>query len=113
MLLILNFINSLLMTSKNRMVLYIRNSIYHNIFNTLFKIHPPKGRKICEKSNSATKFVGKFLKIDANDDTTDVGNDQSMFVLTISEKIKEMKLKMFSTKSNSLIKDGKVSRRDS
>ena len=66
-----------------------------------------------KKAIQQTEFVGKILKIDANDNTTDVGNDQSMFVLTISEKIKEMKLKMFSTKSNSLIKDGKVSRRDS
>ena len=37
--------------------------------------------------------VGKLNKLDGDDNATDAGNDQSMFVLTISEKIKEMRLK--------------------
>ena len=39
------------------------------------------------------EFVGQLKKLDADDNATDVGNDQSMFVLTILEKIKETRLK--------------------
>ena len=38
-------------------------------------------------------FVGKLNKLDGDGNATDAGNDQSMSVLTISEKIKEMRLK--------------------
>ena len=41
------------------------------------------------------EFVGQLKKLDDDDDNgnaTDVGNDQSMFVLTILEKIKETRL---------------------
>ena len=31
------------------------------------------------------EFVGKLEKLDANDNTTNAGNDQSMFLLTILE----------------------------
>ena len=39
------------------------------------------------------EFIGQFKKLDINDNTADTGNDQSMFVLTILEKIKETRLK--------------------
>ena len=35
------------------------------------------------------EFVGRLKKLDDNDNATDDRNDQSMFVLTILEKIKE------------------------
>ena len=40
-------------------------------------------------------FVGKLKELDANDNVTGAGNDQSMFVLTILEKIKEVRLIFF------------------
>ena len=39
---------------------------------------------------------------------TDVGDDQSMFVLTTSEKNQVNATKTFSRKYNGLIKDGKL-----
>ena len=36
-----------------------------------------------------TKFVGKFKKLDNNGNVINAGADQSMFVLTALEKIKE------------------------
>ena len=45
------------------------------------------------KSIQQTKFVGQLKKLDSDGNATDVGNDQSMFVLTILEKIKETRLK--------------------
>ena len=39
------------------------------------------------------KFVGQLKKLDGNYNATDAGNDQSMFVLAIVEKIKETRLK--------------------
>ena len=39
---------------------------------------------------------------------TDIGDDQSMFVLTISEKIQVNVTKILSRKYNGLIKDGKL-----
>ena len=43
------------------------------------------------KAIQQVEFVGQLKKLDANDSPADTaGNDQSMFVLTILEKIKEM-----------------------
>ena len=39
------------------------------------------------------EFVGQLKKLDRDGNATDAGNDQSMFILTISEKIKETRLK--------------------
>ena len=39
------------------------------------------------------KFVGQLKKLDANDDAADAGNDQSMYILTLLEKLKETRLK--------------------
>ena len=40
------------------------------------------------------EFAGQLKKLDTNDNATDAGdNDQSRFVLTILEKIKEARLK--------------------
>ena len=50
------------------------------------------------KAIQQIEFVGKLKKLDAYGNATDAGNDQSMFVLTILEKIKETRLK-FSHKS--------------
>ena len=42
------------------------------------------------KAIQQEEFVGQLKKLDANDNPADAaGNDQSMFVLTILEKIKE------------------------
>ena len=57
------------------------------------------------------EFLEQLKKLDVDDKGTDAGDyDQSMFVLAIIEKIKETRLKIFSRKYNSIIKDGKVSR---
>ena len=39
------------------------------------------------------EFVGQLKRLHANGNTTDAANDQSMFVLTILEEIKEIRLK--------------------
>ena len=39
--------------------------------------------------------IKKRQKLNDNENATDDGNDQSMLVLTISEKIKERRLKFF------------------
>ena len=48
------------------------------------------------KAIEQIEFVEQLKELDANDNATDVGNNQSMLVLTILEKkkIKEMKLKL-------------------
>ena len=46
------------------------------------------------KSIQQLEFVGKLKKLDDNDNGADGGHDQSMFVLTILEKIKEIRLKI-------------------
>ena len=46
------------------------------------------------KSIQQLEFVGKLKKLDDNDNGADGGNDQSMFVLIILEKIKEIRLKI-------------------
>ena len=46
------------------------------------------------KAIQQIEFVGQFKKIDASGNATDAGNDQSTFVLTILEKIKETILKL-------------------
>ena len=45
------------------------------------------------KAIQQIEFVGKVKKLDHNENDTDAGNDQSMFVLAILEKIKETRLK--------------------
>ena len=46
------------------------------------------------KSIQLVEFLGEIKKLDVNDNATDAGNDQSMFVLTILEKIKGTRLKI-------------------
>ena len=47
------------------------------------------------KAIEQIEFVEQLKELDANDNATDVGNKQSMLVLTIIEKkIKEVKLKL-------------------
>ena len=41
------------------------------------------------KESQQIEFAGRLKKLDDNDNATDDRNDQSMFVLTILEKIKE------------------------
>ena len=43
--------------------------------------------------------------MDSNGNGTDVGNDQSLFVITIFEKIKETRLTFFWWKYNGILKD--------
>ena len=46
------------------------------------------------KAIQQIEFVGQLKKLDPEDNATDAAcNDQSMFVLTILEKIKETRLK--------------------
>ena len=61
--------------------------------------------------NAATiqqiESVGQLNKPDANDNATvEAVNDQSMFVLTISEKKQKDKIKIFSRKRNGIINNG-------
>ena len=50
------------------------------------------------KATQYIEFVGQLKKIGADGNATDAGNDQSVFVLTILEKIKKARLK-FSQRS--------------
>ena len=50
-------------------------------------------QKEFNKQNSLE--IKKRQKLNDNENATDDGNDQSMLVLTISEKIKERRLKFF------------------
>ena len=45
------------------------------------------------KATQQIEFVGQLKKLDTDDNAKDASDDQSMLVLTISEKIKEMRLK--------------------
>ena len=46
------------------------------------------------KAIQQIEFVGQLKNLDADDNATDAGdNDQSMFVLTVLEKIKETRLR--------------------
>ena len=45
------------------------------------------------KAIQQIEFLGQLKRLDDNGTATDAVNDQSMFVLTILEKIKEMTLK--------------------
>ena len=68
------------------------------------------------KAIEQIEFVEQLKELDANDNATDVGNNQSMLVLTILEKKKKNQrneIKTFSRKCNSLIKDGNLSRSES
>ena len=63
------------------------------------------------KAIEQIEFVEQLKELDANDNATDVGNNQSMLVLTIIEKKNQRsEIKTFSRKCNSLIKDGNLSR---
>ena len=62
------------------------------------------------KTIPQTEFVGQLKKLNGDGNATDAGNDQSMFVLTILEKIR---IEVFTRKCNSIIKDGKLSRSQS
>ena len=46
------------------------------------------------KSIQLVEFLGEIKKLDVNDNATDASKDQSMFVLTILEKIKGTRLKL-------------------
>ena len=48
---------------------------------------------ILSTSNSTNRIAGQWKKLDDDGNTIDEGNDQSMFILTVSEKIKETRLK--------------------
>ena len=48
---------------------------------------------LVHKSIQQIEFIGQLQNLDANCNATDAGNDQSMFVVTIVEKIKETRLK--------------------
>ena len=45
------------------------------------------------KAIQQTEFVGQLKKLDDDDNGTDASNDQSMFLLTILERIKQKRLK--------------------
>ena len=45
-----------------------------------------------QKTIQQIEFIAQLKKLDADDNATDAGNDQSMFVLTILEKIKQTRL---------------------
>ena len=45
------------------------------------------------KTIQRIEFVGQLKKRGADDNATDAGNDQSMFILTILEKTKETRLR--------------------
>ena len=66
-----------------------------------------------QKGSQLIELVRKFKKLDNNGNATDVGNDQSIFVLIILEKKQRKMSKVFSRKCNSLIKDSKLRRSDS
>ena len=60
------------------------------------------------KAIQQIELVGQLKKLNTDDNATDEGNDQSMFVLTISEKIKrtkncqEARVKLTNTRLNKL-----------
>ena len=58
-------------------------------------------------------FVGQLKELDANDNATYAGDNQSMFALTFLEKNQRKKIKVFSRKWHSIIKNGKLSRSES
>ena len=64
------------------------------------------------KATQQIEFVGQLK----NTDGINADAKQSMFILTILEKIRENKsrnIKIFSRKCNGIIKDGKLSRSES
>ena len=67
-----------------------------------------------QKQFNKQNLLEKLIKLDADDNATDAGdNDQSMFVLTISNNFRKNqrnKTKIFSRMCNSIIKDAKLSR---
>ena len=54
------------------------------------------------KAIQQIELAGQLKKLDTNGNATNAGNDQSMFVLTISEKIKETRLNLFHMKKQEL-----------
>ena len=61
-----------------------------------------------QKSVQQIELVGLLKKLDYNGNVIDAGADQSMFVFTILEKLKETRQKGISRKCNTLIKYGKL-----
>ena len=55
----------------------------------------------------------KFKKLGYDGNATDPGKNQSMLVLTILEKNQRNKIEIFLGKCKIIIKDGKLSRRES
>ena len=51
------------------------------------------------------EFVGQLKKLDGDGNATHASNEQSMFALTILEKIR---IEIFTRKCSSIIKDGKL-----
>ena len=47
------------------------------------------------KTIQQKEFAWQFKKLNDNGNATDVGNDQSIFVLTILEKVKETRVKFY------------------
>ena len=72
--------------------MFIRLWLYKNHYR-LLAVDLSKQKELDPKSIQLVKFLGEIKKLDVNDNATDAGNDQSMFVLTILEKIKGTRLK--------------------
>ena len=47
------------------------------------------------KAIQQIEFVGQLKEMDGDGNATDAGNDESMFISTIFEKIKETRLSLF------------------
>ena len=73
--------------------MFIRLWLYKNHYR-LLAVDLSKQKELDPKSIQLVKFLGEIKKLDVNDNATDAGNDQSMFVLTILEKIKGTRLKL-------------------
>ena len=74
-----------------------------------FDLNRQRKLDVDAKAIQQIEFVGQLKKIGADGSAADSGNDQSMFSITILEKIREKKLK-FSQGSVRVRKDGKWSR---
>ena len=61
------------------------------------------------KAIQKIEVVGQLENVDG----ISTGETQTMFVLTILEKKQRNEIKIFSSKCNSIIKDGKLSRSES
>ena len=71
---------------------------YENIKNhsRLLAVDLSKKNELVDADTKAIQhleFVRQLKKLDANDNANDAGNDKSMFVLTILQKLKEARLR--------------------